>query len=137
MKNRKLNKKGMTIVEVVIAMVVVTMVTIAAVTIILSSTHTTNSAVYKNQAQYFASDALACFRASSDAQQFEDAMAFRGGYSEHSVSENQYTFLLNDSKYVAVATVIYPIDGRPSFTIEVMNPNGDVVASIPTFTKGG
>ena len=131
------NKKGMTMVEVVIAMVVVLLVTVAAMSIILSSTHTTHTAVCRSQAQYFVSDAFTSFRASDSAEEFAAAMEFCGGYSECAVNENQYIFVLEDSGYVAVANVIYPADGRATFSIEVTDGNADVVASVPAFTKGG
>lgn len=136
MKKRILNKKGMTMVEVIIAMAVVMLVTITALSIITSSTHTTQSALHKSQAQHFAEDAFACFRACETADQFADAMAFAGGYSECAVSGSQYTFLLNASRFTAVVTVEYPAGDRASFSIQITDDDDEVITSIPTFTKG-
>jgi len=85
MKKRILSRDGFTLAESIIAMVIISLVTVTAVTLILSSTHTTQSAVQKAQAQYFAEDALTCFRAADSADRFVDAIAFSGGYIKNAV----------------------------------------------------
>jgi len=136
MKKRILNKNGFTLAESIVAIAIVSLVSITAVTLILSSTHTTRSAVHKAQAQYFAEDALACFRAAEDADQFVDAMEFCGGFLEYSVTGDTYVFTLKDSKFQAVALVEYPTEGRASFRIEVLDEDETVITSISQFKKG-
>jgi len=136
MKKRILSRDGFTLAESIIAMVIISLVTVTAVTLILSSTHTTQSAVQKAQAQYFAEDALTCFRAADSADRFVDAIAFSGGYTELSVTGDTYVFTLADSRFRAVALVEYPTDGRASFSIEILDDDEDVITSISQFRKG-
>lgn len=136
MKKRIFNKKGFAMAETIVAMAVVSLVTVTAVMLFFASARTTQSAVYKAQAQYFAEDALACFRTADDADQFSTAMELRGGFLEFSVTGgNKYCFTLNGSKFQAVAFVEYPAEGRASFHIEITDGD-DVVASISEFKKG-
>lgn len=136
MKKRILNKKGFAIVETVMAMTIVSLVTITAVMLFFSSVRTTQSAVHKAQAQYFAEDAFACFRAADTADQFSNAMENRGGFMEFSITGgNKYCFTLNGSRFEAVAFVDYPAEGRASFRIEITDGD-EVVASISEFKKG-
>ena len=138
-----MNKKGITIAEVVIAMAVVTIVTVTALSIAFTSTRSTQKGLDKTAAQYFAADAVECFRAAADAEQFETAMAFRGGYTlcESSAvdpekeSQHQYTYQLADSGYSAVVTLNYPDKERPSFNVVVTDHEGQVVAQ-HFFLKG-
>ena len=123
-------------VEVIIAMVVVTLVTITASSLFVTSTHTTQKAINKSQAQHFAEDAFVCFRAAETADQFSAAMELRGGYSEHAVTDgNKYTYTLSGSGFNAVAYVTYPAEGRATFRIEITDGDA-LIASIPEFKKG-
>lgn len=136
MKKRILNKKGFTMMETIIAIVVVSLVSVAAVTLLMTSIHTTRTAIHKTQAQYFAEDVLTCFRASENASQFVEAVEFNGGFLEFAITGNKYVFTLADSKFQAVALVDYPVDGRPSFRIEILGDDDEVITSIPQFQKG-
>ncbi len=136
MKKRILNKKGFAIAETIMAMTIVSLVTVTALMLFFSSVRTTQSAVHKAQAQHFAEDAFACFRAAETADQFSTAMELRGGFLEFSVTGgNKYCFTLNDSKFQAVAFVDYPAEGRASFCIEITDGD-EVVTSISEFKKG-
>ena len=123
-------------VEMVIAMVIVSIVSITAASLIRTSATTTQKAIYKAQAQYFAEDAFACFRAAENADQFTTAMELRGGFLEFSVTGgNKYCFTLSGSKFQAVAFVDYPAEGRASFRIEITDGD-EVVTGISEFKKG-
>jgi len=143
MNKKILNKNGISIAEVVIAMAVVTIVTVTSLSIVFTSTRSTQKAAYTTAAQYFAADAVECFRAAKDAEQFETAMTFRGGYTlcepsavdPEKESQYQYTYQLADSGYSAVVTLNYPDKERPSFTVAVTDHEGRVVAQ-HFFLKG-
>ena len=59
-KRRFMNKKGMTVAEVIIAIAVISVVTVSALSLVLYSENTALTAQYKTEAQYFALDALEC-----------------------------------------------------------------------------
>ncbi len=136
MKKRLFNKKGSIMVEAIIALVIVSLVIFTAVSLSIASINTAQSAVRRAQAQHFAEDALVCFLAADNADQFSDALAFRGGFSDFTVTGSEHVYILSGSNYRAVAQVEYPVAGRATFLVQVTDRNGDVVASISQFQKG-
>ena len=136
---KKLNKKGMTLPEVVLAMAVVTIVTITAISIVFSSSVSTKKSMNKIDAEYFLADALECFRASDTAEQYEAAMNF-GGHAATEISEAEgrkiYTYKLEDSGYTATVSVGYT-DGEDTFTGYVKDLSDNLVIDIIDFKKGG
>ena len=123
-------------VESIIALFIVSLVSITSVTLIFSSAQTALSATYKSQAQYFAEDALACFRAADSAAEFGDAITFRGGFSECTITGEEYTYTLSDSHFKAVVLAAYPTGERASFSIQITDKDGTVITSISDFKKG-
>lgn len=133
-----MNKRGMTVAEVIIAIAVISVVTVSALSLVLYSENTALAAQYKTEAQYFALDALECFRVSADADEFESAMDFRGGYTVAEDVTGGYIYKLENGGYVAIVTLSYGEEGqRPAFSITVRNGDGDVVSEIIDFRKGG
>lgn len=136
MRKRLFHKKGSIMVETIIAITVVSLVIFTAVSLSISSMNTAQSAVRRAQAQHFAEDALVCFLAADNADQFSDALAFRGGFSDSTVTGSEHVYTLSGGNYQAVVQVEYPADGRATFHVQVTDRDGDVVASISQFTKG-
>ena len=137
-KRRFMNKKGMTVAEVIIAIAVISVVTVSALSLVLYSENTALTAQYKTEAQYFALDALECFRVSADADEFESAMDFRGGYTAVDDVTGGYIYKLENGGYVAIVTLSYSEgEQRSKFSITVRNADGDAVAEIIDFRKGG
>ncbi len=68
MKIKKLNKKGFSLVEVIIAMAVVTIVTLTAISIIYSGADHTREGNAQSRALYFVADAIEAFKAAEPDQ---------------------------------------------------------------------
>lgn len=130
------NKKGISLVEVVIAMAIVTIVTITTLSIIYSSTLATQKASHRTAAQYFAMDILEAFKMAENEQQFIRAVEYRGGYTQRSNEEDKYIFVLEQSNYKALVTVDYPAVDRPSLSVVITDNSGEAVAQIDDFKKG-
>ena len=79
MKMRKMNKKGFSLVEVVIAMAVVSIVTLTAISIVYSATDINRAGNAESDAIYFAADAVECFKATNTEEGFWNALEFRDG----------------------------------------------------------
>ena len=135
------NRRGITLAEVAIAMAVVTIVTVSALSIIVSSTQTTTRAICKTEAQYFAADALECFRASKDTTDFETAMTFRGGFAEcdgtncqHAANGYNYHYASQAYDFNAYVKVDYE-SARPTFNILILDGDGEEITKFD-FEKG-
>ena len=94
MSRRVLNQKGFSLIETVIAMAIIIIVTVSALTMVTSSLNITKKEIYTSKAQYFAADSLEAFRIAEDAAQFEETIAFAGGYSYFDVDENIYIYII-------------------------------------------
>lgn len=123
-------KKGFSLVEAVIALSVVVIVSFAALSLVLSSTTTKVNAVNKSKAQYFAYNALECFKASDSATEFENNIAFAEGITP-TTDENTYTFVSEENKFTATVTIKGNI-----FEITVWDKYDDEIISFD-YTKGG
>lgn len=124
---KRINKKGFSIVEVVIAMAVITLVTVTAISIATGADKNARTALYRTDAQLFAADAVECFKATNDVNDFKNALESRGvpGYE----SEELLFFNLSPSGYVA--TVNYNTN---VITVTVYD-NSNIVTQL-TYTKG-
>ena len=122
-------KKGMTLVEVVVSMGIVAIVTVAAVTLLVSSVSNMEKTRFKNDARYFAADAVECFRIAANATDFENLLEFRGGYSAKSGTE----YMLSDSGYKATVAVIAD-SGLATLSVTIEDQNGSPVIE-QTFVK--
>lgn len=123
-------KKGFSLVEAVIALSVVVIVSFAALSLVLSSTTTKANAVNKSKAQYFAYNALECFKASDDTTEFESNMLFAAGIEIKLDENGQCTYLSEENKFTATVT----IDGN-TFEITVLDKYDDEIISFD-YTKG-
>ena len=134
------NNKGFSVVEVVIAMVVVSLVTATALSILSLSAAHSKTTTYKIDAQYLVSDAVECFKVSDTADEFYDALVFRGGWRSYSKSDEgeQFYFIINNSGYLVQVKTNYSDQSENSLFIVVTDPanNNDIVAEL-TYRKAG
>lgn len=157
MKLKRLNKRGFSLVEVIIAMAVVSIVTFAALSIIYPATDKTVEANAQSNAIYFVADAIECFKATeikgsvvSDYSEFDEALLFRGGVSiangcptqdpDNPVLGNcegcQKVVILNGSKYKAHMKFTSTMPGKINeITIEVTDSEGNEIVEKVTYTK--
>lgn len=127
---KKINKKGFSIVEVVIAMAVITLVTVTAISIATGADKNARTALYRTDAQLFAADAVECFKATKNVNDFKNALESRGvpGYESEELTTTLF-FNLSPSGYVAI--VIYDTN---SISVTVSD-NSNIVTQL-TYTKG-
>lgn len=74
---KKINKKGFSLVEVVIAMAVVSIVTITAISIVYSATDKNRAGTAESDAIYFAADVIECLEMTETEAEFIEALEFR------------------------------------------------------------
>lgn len=75
---KKNNKRGFTLAESVLALAIISIATIGTLTLITSGQKSTQLALDKQQAQFYAADILSCYRAGN----FEENIQFAFGIKE-------------------------------------------------------
>ena len=126
MKLKRLNKRGFSLVEVIIAMAVVSIVTFAALSIIYPATDKTVEANAQSNAIYFAADAIECFKATRNSTEFFQALSHRSGLPVPPIDDSQPYYYPIDNKWVAMITLNYTgIAGEvDSITIKILSADG-------------
>ena len=123
MKNhKKLNKRGFTLAESVLALAVIAIASVGILSLILSAQRSTFSAMQKQQAQIYAADIISCYRADGD---FNQNVEFALGKT---IDEDGKITINGD----LVANI--KIENK---TITVQIVNGEKELFSQSFTKGG
>lgn len=122
------SKRGVTIVEAVVAMTVLTIVTVSAIAVIRQARFSSSQNVTDTQARIIAENALECFKCfSADEQRAFDSIIVSNGV----VKEGKiYTF---ESAYCSLT--MWVDYGANHFHAFCVNPNGRVMFDID-FRKG-
>lgn len=128
------NKRGYSLVEVVIALTVIVIVSISAISIMLSSITTKQHAINKSYAQNFADNVWECFKAADTEEDFIFLVGLSKDAEVSLINDTKYTYESTKNKFKAKITVAY--DSRPTLTIEVTESDGDKIISFK-YTKGG
>ena len=129
-KRRKNNRRGVTVVETVIAMAIITIVCYTALTVIKASQTTAGEDSVYNQTRYRAQAALECFKFSDSLSEFENAVA----YASLSGSNGNYTYETYSA--TLTMTVFYPetVSGsetaRPAFHAVARGKNGKLLFTV-------
>ena len=119
---KKLNKRGFTLAESILALAVIAITSVGTISLILSAQNATISAAQKQQAQLYAADIIACYRADGN---FNDNVQFALGKD------------ITDGKIAldgGLTAVIEKSD--PNIKVIVQNERGQDLTTL-TFTKGG
>ena len=157
---KKLNKKGFTLLEVVLALAVISIVSATSLAIASNTSDNTRAAMYKADAQYFVYDALECFKASKTKADFYTAfeglrepLTFIGDIENSEPSEEsdalgvpddillgfESIYMLADSQYLVFVNAHYvdnPYGGFvATFSILVMDMQNNVIAQILDYNK--
>jgi prepilin-type N-terminal cleavage/methylation domain-containing protein len=86
MKNhKKLNKRGFTLAESVLALAVIAIASVGILSLILSAQRSTFSAMQKQQAQIYAADIISCYRVSNSTN-FADNVEFALGITDFTLN---------------------------------------------------
>jgi prepilin-type N-terminal cleavage/methylation domain-containing protein len=126
-------KGGFSLAEVVIAIAVIVIVSIASIMFIDLSLKTSVEIANKTQAQNFAENALACFKASSDSDEFEVNMSFflNETFAEGTNDENDFTtyfYEYKSERYEFIAKISVRFDaGGDNFVIEVTRHDEKII----------
>ena len=124
---KKLNKRGFTLAESVLALAVISIVSVGMLSLVLSAQKSTISAAQKQQAQLYAADIIACYRVSDD-DTFHNNVKFALGKD----IDADNTIALDGDLTAALLTQ----DGETkTLTVEVKNEKGKVLTTL-SFTKG-
>ena len=115
------NKRGFSLAEAVVALLIISIVTAGALTLISSSQKATQTALEKQQAQFYAADIITCYRA----ENFEESLQFAFG---EGCKQGDKIFLPGDM----VATVV-----ETDNTLSVIIKKGETQLTAQSFTKGG
>ena len=122
--NKKLNKRGFTLAESVLALAIISIVSVSTLSLILSAQRSTISAAQKQQAQLYAADIISCYRV-SDTDNFAENVKFALGKP---IDDN--TIALSDD-----LTAHIDQEGK-TLKVTVKNGQGSELSTL-TFTKGG
>ena len=119
--HKKLNKRGFTLAESVLALAVIAITSVGTISLILSAQNATISAAQKQQAQLYAADIIACYRADGN---FNDNVQFALGKD---ITDGKITL---DGGLTAVIE-----KSDPNIKVIVQNERGQELTTL-TFTKG-
>ena len=138
MKNK--NKRGYSLVEVVIALSVIVTVSITALSVVLSSVATKVNAINKSHAQSFADNVWESFKAADTQDEFLSLIAFSEGatLTEGVTDESGktiYTYNSQENKFTAEIAVSYQENTRPELEVIVTDKDGDEIVSF-SYRKG-
>ena len=122
---KKLNKRGFTLAESVLALAIIAIVSVGTLSLILSAQNSTISAAKKQQAQLYAADIIACYRVSDSDADFNENVAFAIGKE---IIDNKIT--LNDG------LTAYITKEGTTLTVAVKNEKDTALTTL-TFNKGG
>lgn len=129
------NKKGMTILETVIALAVIGIISFAAVGFINGFSKISVKTLDENNATLFAENALECFKFADSDNEFENALKDIASISKREDGGYVYT----SGAYTVVVTATYPgmgESGVAEFACIVTNSDGKVLDSVDSYKKG-
>ena len=128
-KRKKLNKRGFSLAESVIALAVIAIASVGILSLILSAQRSTFSAMQKQQAQIYAADIISCYRADGD---FNQNVEFALGLEKDALKD--YTWL--ESKQITLDGDLVANIKIENKTITVQIVNGEKELFSQFFTKG-
>ena len=124
-RNKKLNKRGFTLAESVLALAIISLVSVGTLTLILSAQKSIMSAAQKQQAQLYAADIISCYRTDN----FIDNANFALGIDNFELDKDiklQGDLLLHAS-----------ISDNPNTLQVIIKNSAEKPLVVQYFTKGG
>ena len=125
--HKKLNKRGFTLAESVLALAVIAITSVGVLSLVLSSHRATTAAAQKQQAQLYAADIINCYRVSTDNTTFEENVEFALGKEITDMTQ-----IPLNKEMTAKVTI-----ENSTLTVIVHTGNPDKGLTTLTFTKGG
>jgi prepilin-type N-terminal cleavage/methylation domain-containing protein len=125
---KKLNKRGFTLAEAVLALAVISITSVGVLSLVLFSQRSTVTATHKQQAQLYAADIINCYRVSSTTTDFATNVKY--ALNQEEVKK----FDLTDIKLNNHMTASVTFNGK-TITVTVTEDDGKKLTEL-TFTKG-
>lgn len=138
-------KRGVSIVEAVVAMAVVVIVSMASISAVLFATSANRKAMNQTKGQIFAQNMLECFKAADNRKEFEACARFAEGIedeSQFSASGTNgvyvYSYTPADNAFKSNISVSFSEDGGDddSLQIKVITASGETIVKFE-YKKGG
>lgn len=99
------SKKGVSVVEAVIAMALISIVASASFTAITASIRTNARAVMRFKSISIVGDCLECFKYSDTPEEFEKSLEFAGMVKDVDYSFLNFQYIFNQGEYRVVVTI--------------------------------
>ena len=125
---KKLNKRGFTLAESVLALAVIAITSVGTLSLILSAQKATISAAQKQQAQLYAADIIACYRVSENETALQQNIKFALGMEDEETALDLSNIPLNKDM-----TANVNVEDK-TLTVTITNDGKDLTTL--TFTKG-
>lgn len=126
MKQNMASRKGVSIVEVVVALVIITIISASALSMMMMSVKVERSALTALEVENTAEDAVDCFRFAENNQVFLECLQMTGDFTEEDGS-----FILRADAYTVTIT-----PGTNQFEYSAVGLNGEEICAF-TYRKGG
>ena len=123
-RNQKLNKRGFSLAETVLALAVISISSVGVLSLVLSAQRATMNAAQKQQAQLYAMDIINCYRVDGD---FTENVKFALGQTENNTFDVSNITLNHDM------TANVSVEEQ---TITVVITKNDKPLTKRSFTKG-
>ena len=133
LRRRTNNKRGFTLVETAIALAVIAIVSMSALVLYFTSENAVRSAHDKQQAQFYVSDVIACYRVSNTTDDFTKNVAFALGLDESEVKLDASFDLPND--YKALIRIENEGASNEKLAVEIVHNTKTLAKG--EFSKGG
>ncbi len=126
MKVNNSSRRGVSIVEVVVALVIITVISASALSMIMMSVSLEQRALTAQEVAASAENAVECFRYAADNEEFLECLQMTGDFTDESGS-----FVLRAKSYTVT---IRP--GTNQFEYSAVKANGEEICAF-TYTTGG
>ena len=129
-------KEGYSLVELMVALTLIVLISIAGLSVVYTSALSTTKYTTYGEAQNFCDNAWECIKASNDAHQFAQNVAFSNGVNLSVTEETaDYTcFIYDNGKYIVNIKVAF--DTVSNINVNATDNNGKEIISF-SFAKGG
>ena len=119
-RSRRNNRRGVTMVEVVVALIMISVVSAAALTMVMMSISVEQKAVTSLSVKTDAENVLNCFRYAETEEEFLEALKKTGAYEKDAEGH----FVLSAEEFSVIVSADFSAD---SFVYTATNPDGEII----------
>ena len=129
-KSKLSSRKGVSLVEVVVALTIISIISVAAFSLIMSSMDLENNIMRDVEISAAADDVLDCFMFAKTKDQFSKIIVENFGYKE-----NGATYLLEKGSYTIIVAYVTEDSGKIKMTFVALDSNKNFILH-QVHTKG-